>query len=230
MKLLSYIVLFCLTLPSIASGNKKLPELFAPVDKNTYERLYADDEFYIRKELYFAKKHRIVTADTTLLLDQKNEFTITPMPGARFRIKDGHKAKRMNRTSSHWEGEQYAQEEVQTNDRELLKQLNTININVLSFSKLVSTSVEPHLPSISQQSGKKRINIWALHGNVDDWPSKKNYIIRPLPSNPEYHLVYLQDQEKTVIGIHQTDPIKAENLKVFLRKLEQEKAARKNNN
>jgi hypothetical protein len=77
-KTILYTLVFILSQSVHAASTVKLDELFNVVDSAVYDELYAQNEFFIRKELYAAKKHRIVEINTNLMLQGKGSFTVTP--------------------------------------------------------------------------------------------------------------------------------------------------------
>ena len=55
----------------------ELPELLIPVTGDEKNRVWAANEYFVRKGGYFAKRYRIVRVNTDLLLGKDEEFTIS---------------------------------------------------------------------------------------------------------------------------------------------------------
>ncbi len=71
------LILILLLTPLWAQGAPKLKELLVEVNSNKAQRIADYNSVFLQKTLYFASRHRIVKADTKLLL-KGDEFTVTP--------------------------------------------------------------------------------------------------------------------------------------------------------
>ncbi len=71
------IALLLLLTPLWVHGAPKPKELLKEVNSNKAQRLADYNSVFLQKTLYFSRRHRIVKANTKLLLEE-DEFTITP--------------------------------------------------------------------------------------------------------------------------------------------------------
>lgn len=73
------IVLFGFLSIASAAGDSRLPELFIPVIGEELSEIRSRNDYFIKAQLYFAKRHRFVRVDHTVLVNN-DEFQITLFP------------------------------------------------------------------------------------------------------------------------------------------------------
>ncbi|MFT4929305.1 MAG: hypothetical protein ACI8WB_005436 [Phenylobacterium sp.] len=210
-----FILLCSLTVQSAPPD--KLNELMISVNSVDYESAYSKNEFYIRKQLHFAKKHKIVKINTDLLLNNQSAFSITPFKGAKFIVAANHESKAMPGRLYLWAG-QLTFPYINNNNPHFSKVLNDISLTVLSMTVPYAQAQTGSSLGNSHNPDNSKSTIWSVIGEFADRRGKKDkhYIVRLLPNSPQYHLVYLQDNSKVVSGSHQTDLEPSKKLDTFL--------------
>jgi hypothetical protein len=214
------------TFSATANPPDKLDELMTPVDGATYDKLYQNNEFSIRQQLYFAKKHRIVKINTDLLMQNSKPFSITPFNEMKFKILGEHKVKPINQQTHIWDG-QLSHPRIKTDDEELNQSLNEVTLYLHAGSILHNPENGPLIDGIGQSAQTMQVATKMVNGEIRDRLGKKTVVIYVLPFNPDYNLVYLLDKTKQVGEGYSNPSERSGKLDRFIKELNDEKAKRK---
>jgi hypothetical protein len=209
-----------------ANPPDKPDELFIPVDASTYDRLYENNEFFIRQQLYFAKKHRIVKINTDLLMHDSEPFSITPFNDVKFKVFGNKKAKPINQQSHIWDG-QLSHPRIETDDEDLNQRINAVTLYISSGSVLYDPESGHSTDGMGVSEENRQVAINMVGGKIKDRLGKKTVAIDVLPNNPDYNLIYLEDKTKRVGEGYENASERSNRLDKFLKKLYDEKAKRK---
>lgn len=214
--------------PLCANANSpdKFDELFIPVDAATYEKLYQNNEFFIREKLYFAKKHRIVKVNIDLLAQTTKVFSITPFSEVKFKISKSHQVKQINQQTDIWHG-QLSHPRIKTDDEQLNQRLNEVTLYLHAGNIQFDPEQSHFTDGMGQDIQSRRVAIKKVNGTIKDRLGKKTVVISVLPHNPDYNLIYLEDKTKRVGEGYSNANERADKLDRFLKRLNNDKAKRK---
>lgn len=208
-----------------ANPPDKLEELFIPVDTVMYDKLYQNNEFYIREKLYFAKKHRIVKINSDLLTQNTKPFSITPFNEVKFKISKSHKTKKINQQTLIWDG-QLSHPRIETDDEQLNQSLNGVTLYLHAGSVLYDPESGHSTDGMGESAQIRQVAIKKVNGKIKDRLGKKTVVIGVLPYNPDYNLIYLEDKAKKVGEGYSNANERTDKLDRFLKQLNNEKTKR----
>jgi len=246
---------FALLLLQVASMSftqtQPLPELLKPVAADTTAKLQAKTNYGFRRQLYVAKRYRIVEIDFSLLEREDAEFTITPFDDLQTVVR----TKRIAGPSS---GE-HLREWTGVVDNSSVKGFATApngqTLPIPTFPvALWIRSGEHEVPvQVAQQVAAERgdkprqqflaqpaqlqalpgaqprvtskLNLQTLSGEWFLLAKAKRVVIRPIEDDPRYHVIYEEDSDKMASGAHQDEKStqKLRAAEQFRQQLEQER-------
>lgn len=232
--------------------SQTLPELLRAVDSKTSSKLHSDSNHDFRRQLYFAKRHRVVDIDFTLLEESGTEFTITPFADIQLKVV----ARDVRGPSSadqlrEWQGElvtPFANVQgtdsrgavvamrparismwIRSGDHEvpikLVREIASERSNEKTDTMLPYASDAPASFSASRVSSKLSLTTVSARWPLVDRGT--TIVLEPNEDDPRYRVVYEEDPSKVARGDHMDDQEtdRLEKHQRFLEQLEAERAA-----
>lgn len=194
--------------------------IFLPVDNEKAKEVIEYNKYFLMRQLYFSKRHRIVEINAELLKNRKNItlnfFEDIAIPLKLETIKDG-------RGSLTWLGQmQFGEEERIAIPPEYESSLKGVGLTpemVLSHLRRVTFYVHEYdvnnktgeaVPSAISPKGTAseiplhsselpdftRNSFSSVYGGVNYLPTRQSFMVMPLQYSPKYHVVYELDNDK----------------------------------
>ena len=234
------VLLICLA-PIAAFSAADVPELLKPLSEKAATELLAPTNFGLRKQLFFAKRFRIVDLDVTLLERATGEFTVTPFPDVRMRVL----ARRSEISPSGRNLREFVGELIEPKvplvinratgeavelrpprvDLWIRSGNQDVPVEVASKLKSAPADAAPQLSarSANGQPATVKMELTTVSG---EWtvPALRGatFVIRPIDDDPRFHIIYEVDQEKMPKNIHSPDPAR-EKYREFIKQLDRER-------
>jgi hypothetical protein len=224
-----------------------LPELLIPADRVAIERFARSSNYFLREQLYFAKRHRIVKINFDVLERDGARFTVTPFDDLAVELQ----ATRIDRSSPGgsvlWQGRILRPVvgpdlELELDDEQRDAELDLVNTVDLAYRWAVR-DVRPALarvlagdgapvPRIANAAGaassmkgaamKMRVMTMSAAWNLEAVPTTLR--IAEIDEDPRYHVVYEEDPSKLLVGPQRGE--RARRFHAFMSQLAQERSAR----
>lgn len=243
--------LISLLIAPLLSHSQVLPELLLPVDPKALDGLLSKSNYGLRRQLYVAKRYRIVQIDFSVLDRPGVEFTITPFDDLQMTVA----AKQTRGPSSggqwrEWLGDLVIPGAIVTDSEgrvvedwpfvvNLQIRTGDHEVPVKLIRKIAAERGDKNefgpLPDISgapPETGGNRVSTrLSLRTILGEWWLPANpptrIVIQPVEDDPRYHVIYEEDQDKmahTIDTPSEDTTRKLERAREFARQLEEERA------
>lgn len=228
-----------------------LPDLFTPADPEAVKELLQPTHYEVRERLYFAKRYRFVKLNAQQLMQPVGHaFTITLFPDAVLHVQTLELSQQPDGRAGCWRGlileprAQYTlpdpntaegREEIEESNKFALcwtfadvkvtsEMADSINAE-LNADRTAGRGFQPADPeNVPHLKEGSRWGVFQLFGDfTPDWADNQ-FSIRFLTEDPQYHIVYEEDPEKT-LGIGDVVQ-RGINYEYFYKQLLEEQGAR----
>ncbi len=247
-----YYLLLSILLAINTVGLAQAKELLVSVRNDKAHKIEEYNNIFLKKRLYFASRHRIVTIDTSLLSKREIDFTITPFEDVQITVSTKEVIEKPHRGTVSWKGEMHVSgledalsqltdaERSYLSVKELKYALSDINLFISTWDIDKETgiatrsterkgSVSPEPTPIPKLPDLRKNAFKSVGGNFTIIPSGKRYVLTPLKYSPKYHVIYEIDPKKSYptsddpnTKISQENKNKAMEYKQYLKGLPEE--------
>lgn len=216
------------------SSAPALPELLRPAEPEALVRFAGSSNYFLREQLYFAKRHRIVKIDFGVLERDRARFTVTPFDDLVIELQ----ATRIDRSSPGgsvlWQGTilrpALAAPEQPTNDL-----ADTVDLAYRMAVRDVDATLARELQKAGERlprtansnrpgEGALKMRVMTMSAAWDHRALPSAIRIAEIEEDPRYHVIYEVDDSKLLAGPDRGE--RASRFLDFKNQLTAERAAR----